>query len=187
MRIVGGRHRGRRLAAPRDRRIRPTLDRARQALFDLLAHGPYGGPEGPMPIGRAVLDAFAGTGALGLEALSRGAARVRFLDTDADALALVRRNAGFAAPDEVEVERRDATRPGPAPEAFDLVLLDPPYRSGLAGPALAALAAAGWLAPDAIAVIELATAEPFEPPAGFALADQRRYGAARLVILRRLP
>jgi len=186
MRIVGGRHRGRRLAAPRGREIRPTSDRARQALFNLLAHGPYGGPEGPMPAGRAVLDVFAGSGALGLEALSRGAAHVHFIEHDVEALRLIRRNAGsFAGEAEITVGRLDATRPGPPPRSYDLVLIDPPYRSGLAGPALRALSQAGWLGPDAVVVVELGKAESFEAPEDFELVDQRRYGAARLFILRR--
>lgn len=186
MRIVGGRHRGRRLAAPADARVRPTADRTRQALFDLLAHGPYGTDDGPAPRGQAVLDAFAGTGALGLEALSRGARHVTFIDDDREALRLVELNARpLARSGEVAVLRRDATRPGPAPAAYDLLLMDPPYGSGLAAPALLALAAGGWLAPDAVAVVELSHDEPFSPPAGFVLVDDRRYGAARLAILKR--
>jgi len=186
MRIVGGRHRGRRLVGPADRRIRPTADRARQALFDLLAHGPYGTEKGPAPRGQAVLDAFAGSGALGLEALSRGARQVTFLETDREALRLIVRNAAsIARAGEIAVLNRDATQPGRAPLAHDLALLDPPYGSGLAASALAALAAAGWLTADAIAVTELGRDEAFEPPAGFAAVDERGYGAARLVILRR--
>jgi 16S rRNA (guanine966-N2)-methyltransferase len=186
MRIVGGRHRGRRLASPADRRIRPTADRARQALFDLLAHGPYGSDAGPAPRGQAVLDAFAGSGALGLEALSRGARRVTFIENDGEACHLIGHNAApLAQPGEVEVLRRDATRPGAPPHAHDLLLMDPPYGSGLAAPALTALAAAGWLAADAVAVVEIGRDEAFGPPPGFAIVDQRAYGAARLVILRR--
>lgn len=186
MRIVGGRFRGRRLETPRGGEIRPTSDRARQALFNLLAHGPYGGPGGPMPVGRAVLDVFAGTGALGLEALSRGARHVQFIESDREARRLVRRNAAALADEaEVTVSALDATRPGPAPRAYDLILMDPPYGSGLAASALKALLAEGWLARDAVVVVELGKAEDFEVPAGFDLVDQRRYGAACLHILRR--
>ena len=186
MRIVGGRHRGRRLQGPEGRRLRPTSDRAREALFNLLAHGPYGADAGPMPAGVEVLDVFAGSGALGLEALSRGAVHVTFIENDPAALELIRRNAaGMAAETEITLRRLDATRPGPALRAHGLVLMDPPYGSGLAGAALAALAAEGWLAADAIVAIELAKDEAFEPPAGFEAVDERRYGAARLVLLRR--
>lgn len=186
MRIVGGRHRGRRLAAPADRRIRPTADRTRQALFDLLTHGPYGTDAGPAPRGQSVLDAFAGTGALGLEALSRGARQVTFIDDDREALKLIEQNLRpLAEPGETLVLRRDATHPGPAPARHDLALMDPPYGSGLAAPALLALAAEGWLAPDAIVVIELSRDEAFAPPSGYSLVDDRHYGAARLLILKR--
>ncbi len=186
MRIVGGRFKGRRLESPADRRIRPTSDRAREALFNLLGHGPYGGPAGPMPIGRDVLDVFAGSGALGLEALSRGARHISFIENAPDALRLLKQNSdGMATEDDIAVVRRDATRPGPAPRAHDLVLMDPPYHSGLAYPALAALVSEGWLSEDGIIAIELAKDEAFETPSGFDLLEDRRYGAARLVILRR--
>ena len=116
MRIVGGRLGGRRLAAPGDRAIRPTAERTRQALFDMLAHGPYPGPEGPMPLGARMLDAFAGTGAVGLEALSRGAAGVTFLDSEPSALDLVppqRGRSGAGGPRRLDsTPRRDPARPG---------------------------------------------------------------------------
>jgi 16S rRNA (guanine966-N2)-methyltransferase len=186
MRIVGGRHRGRRLQGPEGRQLRPTSDRAREALFNLLAHGPYASPAGPMPAEVAVLDVFAGSGALGLEAASRGARHVTFLENSAAAVALIRRNAaGMADADESTICRLDATRPGPAPRAHGLVLMDPPYGAGLWAPALAALTADGWLTDDAVVVVELAKDEAFDAPEGFQIADVRRYGAARLLILRR--
>lgn len=188
MRIVGGRHRGRRLATPEGRDIRPTADRAREALFNLLAHGPYAGDAGPMPMGVDVLDAFAGTGALGFEALSRGAGHVSFLEQDAAAVRLIKQNA--AALDEtahVSVLRRDAVHPGPAPRPHGLALLDAPYRGGLTAPALTALAADGWLAADAVVVVELGKNEALAPPADFTPVDDRRYGAARMVLLRYQP
>ncbi len=135
-----------------------------------------------------MLDAFAGSGALGLEALSRGAQHATFLDNDAAAIRLIGENVrklGEAAA--VKVIRADATRPPPTREGCDLVLLDPPYRSGLAAPALAALAEAGWFAAGAIATVELANAEDLIPPSGFEAIDERRYGAAKIVILRRAP
>lgn len=179
MRIVGGRHKGRPLTAPAGRDTRPTADRAREALFNVLAHG-YG-----VDLPRtAVLDVFAGSGALGLEALSRGARSVCFIDSAAAALQAIRDNLQRLGED-APVLRADATRPPPAHQACGLVLLDPPYGSGLAGPALAALAARGWLSDDALCVVEIAAREDFTPPENFAIQEERNYGAARLVFLTR--
>jgi 16S rRNA (guanine966-N2)-methyltransferase len=187
LRIVGGVHRGRRLATPLGDAVRPTSDRTRQALFNILSHGSFAASGLPFA-DRPVLDAFAGTGAFGLEALSRGASATLFIENGRDALAALRRNiAALAEEDRTQSFSRDATRPGRAPFACALAFLDPPYRSGLAGPALTALAAAGWLAADALAVVEIAAAEEFPFPAGFARLDERIYGAARLVFLRREP
>lgn len=186
MRIIAGKHRGRRLHSLPGRDVRPTAARVREALFNILAHGGHRSEAGPLPRGTQVVDVFAGTGALGFEALSRGARHVVFIDDTADALALIRRTAeelGETAA--VTLVRRDARNPGrPDAGPCALALLDPPYRSDLAAPALAALAANGWLDPGAWAVVELAAKEPFEPPSEFAPADERRYGAARLVFLR---
>jgi 16S rRNA (guanine966-N2)-methyltransferase len=177
MRIVAGRYRGRRLEPPIGRAIRPTSDRIREAIFDILAHRLFAGRFD----GAQVLDAFAGTGAMGLEALSRGAAHATFLDTDAAAVKLVERNARHVGEDAgVLVLRRDATKPGPAPRPHDLAFLDPPYRSGLALTALAALAEARWLAAGALVAIELASDETPTPPAGFTAVDQRRYGGTTM-------
>jgi 16S rRNA (guanine966-N2)-methyltransferase len=185
MRIVGGNHRGRRLSAPPGATVRPTGDRVREALFDILLHGRFAGAGNPLAIA-AVLDAFAGTGALGLEALSRGAPEAVFIEYDGAALAALRRN--VEALDEMEralIIPGDATRPPRARRACRIAFLDPPYRSGLAAPALTALAAAGWIAADALAVIEVGARENLTPPAGFAAIDERVYGAARLVFLGR--
>ena len=185
MRIVGGRHRGRRLVAPPGVAVRPTSDRAREALFDLLSHGSLAAGGVPFA-GAAVLDAFAGTGAFGLEALSRGAAEAVFIERDRDALAALRRNVealGEAA--RVRIFPGDAAHPPRGDRRCAVAFLDPPYKSGLAAPALTALDAAGWLAEDALAVVEIAAREEFAPPGGFALTDERVYGAARLVLLRR--
>ncbi len=183
MRIVGGAWRGRRLAAPAGHGVRPTSDRAREALFNILENGPA---FAELDIaGAVVVDAFAGTGALGLEALSRGAALALFLETDADALVVLRQNLdSLGARERARAYPLDATQPGRAPEACDLALLDPPYGAELAGPALTALAAGGWLGPGAAVVVELAKGDAFTPPDGFALVDERVYGAARLVFLR---
>jgi 16S rRNA (guanine966-N2)-methyltransferase len=185
MRVVGGRHRGRRLIAPPGDAVRPTSDRAREALFNILSHGEFAAAGLPFA-DENVLDAFAGTGALGIEALSRGAARAAFIETDRTALSALRRNlAALDEEDAADIVSGDATRPPRAPYAASLALLDPPYRSGLAPTALAALAAMGWLAPRALAVVELASQEEFVVPAEFTLIDERKYGAARLVFLRR--
>jgi 16S rRNA (guanine966-N2)-methyltransferase len=186
MRIVGGRHRGRRLAAPPGADIRPTADRVREALFNILAHGGAGlGGEDVVRDARA-LDAFAGTGALGLEALSRGAAHVTLMDKDAAALRACRDNVrALGEQARVTVLTGDAQNPVRAAEPCQLVLMDPPYGSGAAAPALAALDAAGWIADGAACVVELAAREGFAAPAGFALLDERRYGAARIVVLRK--
>jgi len=178
MRVIAGQFRGRRLLSPADEAIRPTSDRAREALFDILEHGE------PPVRGARFLDLFCGTGAVGIEACSRGAAAVLLIENDAEALRLTRANlASIGTPSRVRLMAADAARLGVAPQGFDLVFLDPPYRSGLAPPALAGLRA-GWLVPGARIVVELAAKEPFELPDGFAAEQERRYGAARFVFLR---
>jgi 16S rRNA (guanine966-N2)-methyltransferase len=185
VRIVGGRHRGRRLFAPLGNTVRPTSDRAREALFNILGHGRLAA--GGIPFaGAAVLDAFAGTGALGLEALSRGAAEAVFFERDPEALAILHKNvATLGESARAEIMPYDATRPPRAGLRCAVVFLDPPYRSGLAAAALKAIEATGWLMPEALAIVELGAREEFEPPAVFTLLDERVYGAARLVFLRR--
>jgi len=183
VRIVGGVWRGRRLVAPAGRAVRPTSDQARETLFNVLEHGPAFADFALA--GARVIDLFAGTGALGLEALSRGAAEAIFIDDAPSALEALRRNiAALDAADRARMVMRDATRPGAAPAACGLALLDPPYRSGLAAPALVGLATAGWLESGTVAVVELAKREAFEPPTGFAVAGDRATGAARLVFLK---
>ncbi len=181
MRITGGRHRGRRLTVPRGGELRPTSDRVRESLFNILAHGRHA----KTLTGARVLDAFAGTGALGLEALSRGASHVTFMDIDRAALAGIERTLAVLDEDErATVLRADATRP-PAPGAsVEIAFLDPPYGSDLAGPAMEALAAAGWLAPGALVVVELAKGEELSLSPGMELVDDRRYGNTRIMFLR---
>jgi 16S rRNA (guanine966-N2)-methyltransferase len=187
LRIVGGAHRGRRLVVPPGELVRPTGDRAREALFNILSHGNVAA-EGLPFAGRPVLDAFAGTGAFGLEALSRGASAAVFIENGREALAALRRNVrSLGAEDRTHIIAGDATRPPRALFACAVAFLDPPYRSGLAALALPALAAAGWLAPEALAVVELAAAERWTPLSDFAPLDERVYGAARLVLLRYKP
>jgi 16S rRNA (guanine966-N2)-methyltransferase len=172
VRIIAGRYKGRRLTAPPGAETRPTSDRARQALFDMLLHAPWA--EGAIA-GAAVLDVFAGTGALGLEALSRGAASAAFIESGRPALAALRANiAACGAGDLCRVVAGDALTP-PRGAACGLVFLDPPYGQGLVPQALAALANAGWLAPRALIIAEVGGAEPAPP-----LLVERRFGAARL-------
>jgi len=177
VRIIAGAWRGRRLQSPPGATTRPTADRVRQALFDILLHAPWAG-RGAV-LGATVLDAFAGTGALGLEALSRGAAHATFLEQDRTALPALRANvATCAAP--AQILAVDALRPPPG-QPCTLVFLDPPYGQDLVPRALAALAAAGWLAPGALLVAELAAADP--SPFTFPLAT-RIHGPARLEFAR---
>lgn len=181
MRIVAGRHRGRRLAAPEGLAVRPTSDRTREALFNILSQGHKGLPALD---GARVLDAFAGTGALGLEALSRGADNVSFIESQPAAIATLERNIrSLEEEDNTKVIRADALRPPRTSYPADIVLMDPPYSQGLAEPAVTALAHAGWIGDVTLIVIELMAKEPFTPPSGFAVRDQRKYGKARLVFL----
>ena len=185
MRIVGGRHRGRRLVAPEGDAVRPTSDRAREALFNILSHGSLAVRGLPFA-GLPVVDAFAGTGALGLEALSRGASEAAFIEDNRDALAALRRNiATLGEEDRAQIVRGNATKPPLAPFQGAVAFLDPPYGSALAAASLTALAASRWLLPNALAVVEISADEQLDPPAGFAVLDTRVYGAARLVFLRR--
>ncbi|WP_431281112.1 16S rRNA (guanine(966)-N(2))-methyltransferase RsmD [Humitalea sp. 24SJ18S-53] len=179
MRIIAGRHKGRRLAAPPGEATRPTADRVRQALFDALTHAPWAGRD--RLDGARVLDAFAGTGALGLEALSRGAAHVTFMETARPALAAIRANiAACGAEDVAKVLAVDATRPPRADKACTLIFLDPPYGQDFVARGVTALAAAGWIAPGALLVAEAGRAEPAPELPGFTLCDERAHGAAVL-------
>lgn len=182
MRIVGGRLRGRGLVAPRTQAIRPSADRLRESLFNILAHG----HDDPVT-GARVLDLFAGTGALGLEALSRGAAFALFVDDGTEARSLIRGNVeALGLGGMTRIFRRDATRLGPAhPTApFTLCFADPPYGRGLAERALASAREGGWLAPDALVVVEEAAESGFAPPTGFTEIDRRAYVTTELFFLR---
>jgi 16S rRNA (guanine966-N2)-methyltransferase len=182
MRIVGGRFRGRALAAPKSQAIRPTADRLRETLFNILAHA-YGDPV----THARVLDLFAGTGALGLEALSRGAAFALFVDEGAEARALIRENiAALGVGGVTRLFRRDATRLGPAHpiEPFSLAFLDPPYGRGLAEKALASAQAGGWFAPEAFVVVEEAAEPGFQASPDFEEIERRAYDDTELIFLR---
>ncbi|TNE40267.1 MAG: 16S rRNA (guanine(966)-N(2))-methyltransferase RsmD [Alphaproteobacteria bacterium] len=186
MRIVGGRFRGKKILLPEDKRIRPTSDRSREALFNILAHDrEMRRNEASLPQDARVLDIFAGTGAFGLEALSRGAAHVTFIDNHAASLALIKKNvAAFGAARQADILNRDGAKPGQVGEPYNLVLLDPPYREGLVTPCLQNLQRGNWLAPEAVIVIEMAAKEAFDIPEGFTEVKERRYGAARLIFLK---
>ena len=184
MRIAAGALRGRRVAAPAGAAARPTAARARAALFDVLAHNPA---FADTPVaGATALDACAGSGALGLEALSRGAAFVHFLDLDRRALAVLDGNlAALGVRSRAALHCGDASAPGAAPAAASIAFLDPPWEARLEGAALAALANAGWLAPGAVAVVEHPAAREIAPPAGFRAILRRRHGRAAFLFLRR--
>lgn len=182
MRIVGGRLGGRTLVGPRSQAIRPTADRLRETLFNILAHA-YGDPVS----GARVLDLFAGTGALGLEAISRGAAFALFVDNGAAARALMRENvATLGLGGLTRIFRRDATALGDAhPVApFTLAFLDPPYGRGMAEKALASARAGGWLANEALVVVEEAKHAGFTAPEGFEEIERRNYDDTELIFLR---
>lgn len=184
MRIIAGCWKGLRLAhvgkGDAAAALRPTSDRVRESLFNLLAHGAAGNPVG----GAVVLDLFAGTGALGLEALSRGAAQATFVESGRVALGLLQGNIEKTGA-EAKVIARDATRLGPSEEAATLVFLDPPYGKGLGTKALTAAQAGGWIAPGAVIVWE--ESAPMRPPPGFEPLDARVYGGTHVSIFRHAP
>ena len=185
MRIVSGAHRGRTLVAPKGHSTRPTADRTRQALFNVLDHAPWA----PGLNGARVIDLFAGSGALGFEALSRGAAFCLFVETDEGARGAIRQNVEtLNLFGQTRVHRRDATHLGAKPAgdgaAFNLAFLDPPYAKGLGELALEGLAQGGWLAPGALVVFERGSSEPGFSVPGFEELDARDYGAARVHFLR---
>ena len=179
MRIIAGAWRGRPLLAPPGQATRPTSDRAREGLFSMLASR-LGSFEGLQ-----VADLFAGTGALGLEALSRGAAHCTFVEKDAKAIAALKSNvAKLGAEARVEIRAQAAEHAAPLPAPCDLVLMDPPYRTGLAQLALDRIAALGWLAPGAWVSVEL-SGEEIAIPDALALEAERRFGKAKILLLRR--
>jgi 16S rRNA (guanine966-N2)-methyltransferase len=183
VRITGGQFRGRALAEPPDNRVRPTSDKVRQAIFNILAHNDFGFELE----GARIVDVFAGTGALGLEALSRGASFALFVDDSAESRALIRKNVeALNLTGATKIWRRDAADLGPlgagAGGPFSLAFLDAPYRKGLTERALASLAAGGWLAPGALAIAETAADETIAAPNGFTLRDTRAYGETALYI-----
>jgi 16S rRNA (guanine966-N2)-methyltransferase len=182
VRIVGGEFSGRALATPRSHAIRPSADRLRQALFDVLVHS-----FDNAVVGARVLDLFAGTGALGLEALSRGAASALFVEDGVEARGLIRRNVeALGLTGRTKILRRDATRLGDAGTIapFDLIFADPPYGKGLGEKALMSAVAGGWLTPGALAVLEEDAKAAIAPIAGMELLDNRRVGDSQIAFFR---
>src|SRR5215475_1408671 len=182
MRIVGGRLGGRTLATPKSQNVRPTSERLRESLFNILAHG-----YDDALTGTRVLDLFAGTGALGLEAMSRGAAFALFIDDGAEARALMRQNVeALGLGGITRIFRRDATRLGAVHpnQPFGLVFIDPPYRKGLAEKSLVSLHKGGWLMPDALVIVEEAADAGFAAPQGYAEIERRRYDDTEFTFLR---
>lgn len=182
MRIVGGRFKGRTLQGPSSNATRPTSDRLREALFNVLAHAYDDAADGAR-----VLDLFAGTGALGLEALSRGAKFVVFVEEAPEPRGIIRANVETLGVGGItRIFRRDATKLGEAlaSDAFDLVFCDPPYGRGLAEKALIGARDGKWLAPGALVVVEEAVEAAFAAPDGFEELERRRYDSSEIVILR---
>ena len=182
MRVVGGRLRGRNLAPPKSQAIRPTADRLRESLFNILVHG-YGNAVADA----RVLDLFAGTGALGIEASSRGAAFVLFVDDGAEARALLRENVeALGLGGVARIFRRDATNLGPAHplEPFSVAVLDPPYGKGFAELSLTSMREGRWLIKDALVVVEESTEARFSAPDGYVELERRDYGESELIFLR---
>lgn len=183
MRIVAGKFKGKALASPKGQETRPTSDRVRESLFNILEHG----IDGFEIEGTRVLDLFAGTGALGLEALSRGAKHCLFIENSAAARGIIRDNVeALSLTGNTSVWRRDATTLGPAgsSDACDLIFCDPPYGKGLGEQALAGALENGWVKPGAIAALEERSGADVEIPAGFLEIDRRTYGDTQIVVLR---
>ncbi len=187
MRIVGGSLRGRRLLTPPDRSLRPTAERTRESLFDLLTQGRALSGEDAVA-GARVLDAFAGTGALGIEALSRGAESAVFLEKSPAACYLIRQSImSFGLSDRARVQQGDALHPPPVARPVDLCLMDPPYDADLEEPAVVALARAGWLGPETLIALERAAKDKAKLPPNADMLDDRRYGKARILLFRLTP
>ncbi|GAA0207661.1 16S rRNA (guanine966-N2)-methyltransferase [Brevundimonas nasdae] len=187
MRIVAGSLKGRAIVAPEGQNTRPTSDRARQAVFNVLEHASWA----ESLQGARVIDLYAGSGALGFEAVSRGAAFCLFVEIEDEARGAIRENAdAYGLMGRTRVHRRSATdlgvRPGSAGEAFDIAFLDPPYAKGLGEQTLLRLTEGGWLKPGAIVVFERGSDEPDIDTPGYERLDARDYGAARVLFLRAL-
>jgi 16S rRNA (guanine966-N2)-methyltransferase len=187
MRIVAGKFKGRAIVTPEGRNTRPTSDRARESIFNVLAHAEWA----PPLEGARIIDAFAGSGALGFEAISRGGAFCLFVETDSAARGAIRQNVeAFQLFGITRIHRRSAVDLGAKPagvgEPFNLVFLDPPYALNLVPQALEQLVAGAWLTPEALAIAETSSEEPAPVSPGWELLNDRTYGAARVSFLRRI-
>ena len=185
MRIVGGTFKGRRLVAPEGRDVRPTSDRVRESIFNILEHAAFS----PGFTNASVIDVFAGTGALGLEAMSRGARTVTFIEHDDRSRATILKNAGtLGKARAIHVLRLDATKLPPPPRAANcpatLAFLDAPYDQDISGPTLLSLHGRGWIGPQSLCVVETPSKSEFQAPRGFEILDQRKYGAAKISFIK---
>lgn len=179
MRIIAGKYRGRKLEAPSDMDVRPTTDKMRERVFSMLQHARY-----PALHGANVMDVFAGTGALGLEALSRGAAHVTFVEKSPKSIALLIKNVtGVKAEADTTLIKSRATSLSAATTPCDIIFMDPPYGRGLLEPSIACLLEGGWLAGGGVIVAEMKSDEAFEVPEGLTLIDERKQGIQRVVFL----
>jgi 16S rRNA (guanine966-N2)-methyltransferase len=186
LRIVAGKHRGRPLAAPAGKDIRPTSDRAREGLFNILEHGRFAAERNLTLEGARVLDAFAGTGALGLEALSRGANHATFIENAREARRTLEQNIATCDENErTEIINTDATKPPPVNRTVDIAFLDPPYKAGMVEPTLTALERRGWFGDDTLIIVETGAGEKMALPNFLEELDRRKYGAAQIIFLAR--
>lgn len=182
-RIFSGKHRGRSLKVVEDKAVRPTAGRTRESVFNILMHGRFSGEDSPL-IGKGVLDVFCGTGAYGLEALSRGAASATFVDQHTLVLKLAYENARkFGEEATTKFVQADASNLPKATHAYSLIFLDPPYDKGLAKPCLKSLAAQGWVDEESVIVLEIQAKETISLPEGYSVVDERIYGNAKVLIL----
>ncbi len=182
-RIIAGHHKGRRLAVPKGRDIRPTTDRMRERLFSMLMHSRY-----PTMAGARVADIFAGTGALGLEALSRGAGHVTFVEKSPASVACLRENINsLSASSETNILQTSARTLPPTSTPYDFIFMDPPYRMGLVEPTLASIVASGWLAEKGVIICELAVDDKIELPESLAMLDERSQSQQRVLFLSSSP
>ncbi len=183
MYIVAGKHKGRRIEAPEGRAVRPTASRTREAVFNILSHGRYASEDAPLLRGR-VADIFCGSGAMGLEALSRGASHVTFVDKSRESLEAVEYNVKhFGETSTTRIIRADSSILPLAPHPHEILLIDPPYNSGLIVGALNTAKAGGWIAPHGVAVVEQAWKEAITIPKGWQQIDERKYGNTRVLLL----
>jgi 16S rRNA (guanine966-N2)-methyltransferase len=188
LRIIAGKHRGRKIFMKEGKDIRPTGSRAREGIFNILLHGRFAGLDNSPIVDKKVVDLFCGSGALGLEALSRGAAHVTFVDQSGESIALVKHNVEhFGEMGNAKFVRSDSANLPPSTHKFTLAFMDPPYKSALAIKALESLHKNKWLEPDAVVVVEVSKTEEILPPSMYDVFDMRDYGNNRIYFLNYSP